>query len=128
MDPFDAGQAQRGDGSTAQSSEREDREGGEAQWVGVSTHAVLAADDPANLGDSAPAEGVHDQMLDEWAAEEGQNPLEDRQEAVRRVNAWNQGELDLGMLRLTSLPPLPAGLHLLDASFNRLTSLPENSP
>lgn len=128
MDPFDAGQAQRGDGSTAQSSEREDREGGEAQWVGVSTHAVLAADDPANLGDSAPAEGVHDQMLDEWAAEEGQNPLEDRQEAVRRVNAWNQGELDLGMLRLTSLPPLPAGLHLLDASFNRLTSLPETLP
>ncbi|QIG97693.1 MULTISPECIES: NEL-type E3 ubiquitin ligase domain-containing protein [unclassified Bradyrhizobium] len=127
MDPFDAGQAQRGDGSTAESSEREDREGEEAQWVGVLTHAVLAADDPANLGVSAP-EGGHDQMLEEWAVEEGQNPLEDRQEAVRRVNAWNQGELNLGMLRLTSLPPLPAGLHLLDASFNRLTSLPETLP
>ncbi|WP_375779357.1 NEL-type E3 ubiquitin ligase domain-containing protein [Bradyrhizobium sp. ma5] len=136
MDPFDAGQVQRGDGSTTESSAREDRDGEEAQWVGVLTHAVLAADDPANLEDSAPAEGAHDQMLEEWAVEEGQNPLEDRQEAVRRVNAWNQGErdlgmlrlLDLGMLRLTSLPPLPAGLHLLDASFNRLTSLPETLP
>ncbi|GMO54072.1 NEL-type E3 ubiquitin ligase domain-containing protein [Bradyrhizobium ottawaense] len=127
MDPFDAGQAQRGNGST-ESSGREDREGEEAQWVGVLTHAVLAADDPANLGDSAPAEGGYDQMLEEWAAEEGQNPLEDRQEAVRRVNAWNQGELNLAMLRLTSLPPLPAGLHSLDASFNRLTSLPETLP
>ncbi|MET4331950.1 hypothetical protein ABIB80_007812 [Bradyrhizobium sp. i1.15.2] len=128
MDPFDAGQVQRGDGSTPESSEREGREGEEAQWVGVLTHAVLAADDPASLGDSAPAEGGHDQMLEEWAAEEGRNPREDRQEAVRRVNAWNQGELDLRMLRLTSLPPLPAGLYLLDASFNRLTSLPETLP
>ncbi|MGY4353622.1 hypothetical protein ACVWZR_002612 [Bradyrhizobium sp. i1.3.1] len=128
MDPFDAGQAQRGDGSTPESSEREGREGEEAQWVGVLTHAVLAADDPASLGDSAPAEGGHDQMLEEWAADEGRTPLENRQEAVRRVNAWNQGELDLGMLRLTSLPPLPAGLYFLDASFNRLTSLPETLP
>ncbi|MET4519474.1 NEL-type E3 ubiquitin ligase domain-containing protein [Bradyrhizobium sp. I1.7.5] len=128
MDPFDAGQAQCGDGSTPESSEREGREGEEAQWVGVLTHAVLAADDPASLGDSAPAEGGHDQMLEEWAADEGRTPLENRQEAVRRVNAWNQGELDLGMLRLTSLPPLPAGLYFLDASFNRLTSLPETLP
>ncbi|MBO4227558.1 NEL-type E3 ubiquitin ligase domain-containing protein [Bradyrhizobium neotropicale] len=124
MDPFEAGQIQRGSGVPSASSEQESRENeAAAQWDGV----VMGC--AANSADSAHAEGDEDEALEHWAAEPEVGPLEDREEAVRRVNARGEAtRLDLESLFLTSLPRLPTGIVVLDVPFNRLTTLPNSLP
>lgn len=56
-------------------------------------------------------------------------PLEDRDEAARRVNALGEdGILNLESLSLTSLPRLPSEIVVLDVPFNRVTNLPDELP
>ena len=45
--------------------------------------------------------------------------------ALERIRNCVDGEVDLSMLGLTELPPLPEGLEHLTCSFNRLTTLPK---
>ncbi|UFW51378.1 MULTISPECIES: NEL-type E3 ubiquitin ligase domain-containing protein [Bradyrhizobium] len=124
MDPFEAGQSQRGGGisSTSSGQERGENEAA-AQWNAVVTgHA-------ANSGNSAHTEDVEGEVLENWAAEPEVGPLEDREEAVRRVNAIGEAiTLDLESLSLTSLPRLPSAIVVLDVPFNRLTTLPDSLP
>ncbi|WP_128917239.1 hypothetical protein [Bradyrhizobium nanningense] len=121
MDPFEAGQIQRGGGIPSASSGQEAGENGAAAaWNAVVTgHA-------ANSGDSAPAEENEGEVLENWAAEPEVGPLEDRDEAVSRVNSLGETTtLDLGSLSLTSLPSLPSAIVALDVPFNRLATLPD---
>ncbi|SFQ08845.1 C-terminal novel E3 ligase, LRR-interacting [Bradyrhizobium sp. Ghvi] len=101
---------------------------------------------------AAEAAASQEEVLADWAAEDGQGQDEDRQQAVSRTRAWRgtgdlNEPLDLSSLsltalsasilawlrrlnvdnnQLTSLPePLPATLQELDASGNRLTHLPD---
>ncbi|WP_050421299.1 NEL-type E3 ubiquitin ligase domain-containing protein [Bradyrhizobium tropiciagri] len=122
MDPFEAGQIQRHGGMPSASSEQEGRQNeAAAQWQGIAAGYAAA--------DSDHAEANEDQALENWAAEPEVGPLEDREEAVRRVNARGEAPtLDLESLFLTGLPRLPDDIVVLDIPFNRLTSLPDNLP
>ncbi|KRP97701.1 hypothetical protein AOQ73_21220 [Bradyrhizobium pachyrhizi] len=123
MDSFQERQIQRGGANPSASSGQEDRENEAAQWDGVVSGY---AEGPA---DSAQADGEIDQALENWAAEQQVGPLEDREEAVRRVNARDEAaRLDLESLSLTSLPRLPTEIVVLEVPFNRLTSLPDSLP
>ncbi|SCB55189.1 type III secretion system effector, E3 ubiquitin ligase YopM/NopM family [Bradyrhizobium shewense] len=124
MDPFEAGQIQRGGRIPSASSGQEGGENGAAaRWNAVMTGYA------ANSGDSAHAEENEDEVLENWAAETEVGPLEDREEAVRRVNARGEAtRLDLESLSLTSLPRLPTSIVVLDVPFNRLTTLPDSLP
>ncbi|MDA9537271.1 hypothetical protein ACM41_13910 [Bradyrhizobium sp. CCBAU 21362] len=124
MDRFQAEQIQRGDVIPSGSSEQEDPgSGATAQWDGVVTSYA------ANSADSAHAEGDENEVLEHWAAEPEVGPLEDREEAVRRLNARGEAtRVDLESLSLTSLPRLPTGIVVLDVPFNRLTTLPDSLP
>ncbi|MCP2223698.1 NEL-type E3 ubiquitin ligase domain-containing protein [Bradyrhizobium elkanii] len=123
MDPFEAGQIQRGGGIPSASSGQEGGENGAAaQWNTVATGYA------ANSEDSAHAEDDHE-GLENWAAEPEVGPLEDREEAVRRLNARGEAtRLDLESLSLTSLPRLPTGIVVLDVPLNRLTTLSVRLP
>ncbi|MCA6104029.1 NEL-type E3 ubiquitin ligase domain-containing protein [Bradyrhizobium australafricanum] len=123
MDSFQERQIQRGGANPSASSGQEDRENEAAQWEGaVSGYAEGPAD-------STQADGEIDQALENWAAEQQVGPLEDREEAVRRVNARHESaRLDLESLSLTSLPRLPTEIVVLEVPFNRLTSLPDGLP
>ncbi|MGY3533247.1 MULTISPECIES: NEL-type E3 ubiquitin ligase domain-containing protein [Bradyrhizobium] len=124
MDPFEAGQIQRGGGVPSASSGQEGgQNGAAAQWNAVVTGYA------ANSGHSVHAENDEDEVLENWAAEPQVGPLEDRDEAVRRVNALGEATtLNLESLSLTSLPRLPSAIVLLDLPFNRLTTLPDSLP
>ncbi|SDE69422.1 C-terminal novel E3 ligase, LRR-interacting [Bradyrhizobium brasilense] len=124
MDSFQERQIQRGSASLSASSGQTDRENeASAQWDGVVSGY---AESPA---DSAHANGEIDQTLENWAAEQHVGPLEDREEALRRVNARDEvARLDLESLSLTSLPRLPTEIVVLEVPFNRLTSLPDGLP
>ncbi|WP_439402720.1 NEL-type E3 ubiquitin ligase domain-containing protein [Bradyrhizobium sp. DASA03068] len=83
----------------------------------------------ANSGHSIHAAAEEDETLENWAAEQHVGPLEDREEAARRVNALGEDAmLDLQSLSLTSLPRLPGEIVVLDVPFNRLTNLPDELP
>ncbi|WP_246787958.1 NEL-type E3 ubiquitin ligase domain-containing protein [Bradyrhizobium sp. CCBAU 53421] len=78
-----------------------------------------------------------DQLLEGWAAEEGQGEHEDRQEAVGRTRALRDAAanedvaqwLELSSLSLTSLSAaLPPRLQRLTVNDNQLTSLPAALP
>ncbi|TGN74162.1 hypothetical protein EOW77_0034210 [Bradyrhizobium yuanmingense] len=124
MDPFETGHIQRNGGIPSVSSGQQDGQNEDAaQW-----NAVVAGS-AANPGDSAHTEGAGDQLLEIWAAEPEVGPLEDREEAVRRVNTLGETTtLDLGSLSLTSLPRLANAVVALDVPFNRLTTLPVSLP
>ncbi|MGY4199072.1 NEL-type E3 ubiquitin ligase domain-containing protein [Bradyrhizobium sp. USDA 4520] len=124
MDPFEAGQIQRGGGIPSASSGQEGgQNGAAAQWNAVVTGYA------ANSGHSAHAEDDEEEVLENWAAEPEVGPLEDREEAVRRVNAIGEAvTLNLESLSLTSLPRLPSAIVVLDLPFNRLTTLPDSLP
>ncbi|MCC8972021.1 NEL-type E3 ubiquitin ligase domain-containing protein [Bradyrhizobium brasilense] len=124
MDPFEAGHIQRGGGIPSASSGQEGgQNGAAAQWNAVVTGYA------ANSGHSADAENDEDEVLENWAAEPEVGPLEDRDEAVRRVNAIGEAvTLNLESLSLTSLPRVPSAIVVLDLPFNRLTTLPDSLP
>ncbi|WP_439397697.1 NEL-type E3 ubiquitin ligase domain-containing protein [Bradyrhizobium sp. PMVTL-01] len=83
----------------------------------------------ANSGHSTHAAAEQDEALENWAAEPHVGPLEDRDEAARRVNALGEdGILNLESLSLTSLPRLPSEIVVLDVPLNRLTNLPDELP
>ncbi|MEY9181929.1 MULTISPECIES: hypothetical protein [Bradyrhizobium] len=120
MDPFEAGPILRGDGISSNEQEGQENEAG-AQWDGVLTGYDVA--------DSAHAEDDQDQTVENWAAERDVGPLEDREEALTRLNLseFNQ-HLDLESLSLTSLPRFSTDLRRIDVPFNRLTRLPHTLP
>ncbi|WP_371929967.1 NEL-type E3 ubiquitin ligase domain-containing protein [Bradyrhizobium sp. CCGUVB1N3] len=95
---------------------------------------ISAAGDPTNREARASRETAQDQVLEGWAADDGQGEQENRQEAVRRTRAWldaaaAHAPLDLSFLSLTALPAaFPAGLLRLDVQDNQLTTLPDNLP
>ncbi|MDA9405373.1 NEL-type E3 ubiquitin ligase domain-containing protein [Bradyrhizobium sp. CCBAU 45384] len=124
MDPFEPGQIRHGGGIPSASSRQEGAEGGgAAQWDAFVTGYA------ANSGHSTHAAAEQDEALENWAAEPHVGPLEDRDEAARRVNALGEDAiLDLGSLSLTSLPRLPSQIVVLDVPFNRLTNLPDELP
>ncbi|MGY3034124.1 Leucine-rich repeat (LRR) protein [Bradyrhizobium sp. USDA 4354] len=124
MDPFEAGQIQRGGGiPSASSGQERGQNEAAAQWNAVVTGQG------ANSGDSAHTEDDEGEVLENWAAEPEVGPLEDREEAVRRVTAIGEAiTLDLESLSLTSLPRLPSAIVVLDVPFNRLTTLPDSLP
>ncbi|MBP0111084.1 NEL-type E3 ubiquitin ligase domain-containing protein [Bradyrhizobium vignae] len=124
MDPFETGQIRRGDDIPSASSGQEGAENeAAAQW-----NAAVAGH-PARSGDSANTEDDEAEVLENWAAEPEVGPLEDREEAARRVNAMGEAvSLDLESLSLTSLPRLPSAILVLDVPFNRLTTLPDSLP
>ncbi|MCP3471458.1 E3 ubiquitin--protein ligase [Bradyrhizobium sp. CCGUVB1N3] len=136
------GQDQPGDGVTTVSSERDQQPGclctltrAATQWVGSLTRArISAAGDPTNREARASRETAQDQVLEGWAADDGQGEQENRQEAVRRTRAWldaaaAHAPLDLSFLSLTALPAaFPAGLLRLEVQDNQLTSLPNVLP
>ncbi|UFW51030.1 MULTISPECIES: NEL-type E3 ubiquitin ligase domain-containing protein [Bradyrhizobium] len=137
---------QLGAGTPSAASDSESSEQGSpaaSQWGEALTDVQASA---------AEAAASQDEVLADWAAEDGQGQHEDRQQAVSRTRAWRgtgdlNEPLDLSSLsltalsasilaglrrlnvdnnQLTSLPePLPATLQELDASGNRLTHLPE---
>nr|WP_265440833.1 hypothetical protein [Bradyrhizobium sp. SEMIA] len=137
---------QLGAGTPSAASDSESSEQGSpaaSQWGEALTDVQASA---------AEAAASQDEVLADWAAEDGQRQHEDRQQAVSRTRAWRgtgdlNEPLDLSSLsltalsasilaglrrlnvdnnQLTSLPePLPATLQELDASGNRLTHLPE---
>ncbi|UVO35630.1 hypothetical protein KUL72_30040 [Bradyrhizobium arachidis] len=124
MDPFEAGQIRRGGGIPSASSRQEGAEdGGAAQWDAFVTGFA------ANSGDPTHAAAEEDEALENWAAEQHVGPLEDREEAARRLNALAEDAiLNLESLSLTSLPRLPSEIVVLDVPFNRLTTLPDELP
>ncbi|WP_342723965.1 NEL-type E3 ubiquitin ligase domain-containing protein [Bradyrhizobium sp. B097] len=145
---MDTGQAQRGITIAPEASERAHRQGclcgltrAATEWVGALTRARAPAADPAgnptNAAGPAARERSLDQLLEGWAAEEGQGEHEDRQEAVRRTRALRDAAanvdvppwLELSSLSLTSLSAaFPAGLLRLTVDDNQLTSLPAPLP
>ncbi|WP_172889748.1 NEL-type E3 ubiquitin ligase domain-containing protein [Bradyrhizobium sp. ORS 285] len=122
MNPFETGQVQPGAGIPPESSGQEGgQNGAAAQWNAVVTGH-------ANCAPSADA-GANNEALEDWAAEPEAGILEDRDEAVRRVNALGENVwLNLESLFLTSLPRLPSAIVQLDVPFNRLTTLPDSLP
>ncbi|WGR73071.1 MULTISPECIES: NEL-type E3 ubiquitin ligase domain-containing protein [unclassified Bradyrhizobium] len=124
MDPIETGHIQSNGGIPSVSSGQQDGQDEDAaQWNAVVTGSA------ANSRDSAHIEGEGDEVLENWAAEPEVGPLEDREEAVRRVNTLGETTtLDLGSLSLTSLPRLPSIIVALDVPFNRLTTLPDSLP
>ncbi|WP_271520899.1 hypothetical protein [Bradyrhizobium sp. CCBAU 53380] len=102
MDPFEAGQILRWDGIPSKGQEGQENQAG-AQWDGV-----LTGHDAA---DSAHAEVDQHQTFENWAAERDVGPLEDREEALARINLSKRDQhLDLGSLSLTSLPGFSTGI------------------
>jgi Leucine-rich repeat (LRR) protein len=82
-----------------------------------------------DAADSAHAEDDQDQTVENWAAERDVGPLEDREEALTRLNLSERDQhLDVGSLSLTSLPRFSTDLRQIDVSFNRLTRLPDSLP
>ncbi|SFN91017.1 type III secretion system effector, E3 ubiquitin ligase YopM/NopM family [Bradyrhizobium sp. Rc3b] len=83
---------------------------------------------------TAEAAASQDQVLTDWAAEDGQGQYEDRQQAVSRTRAWRgtgdlNEPLDLSSLSLTALSAsILAGLRRLNVDENQLNSLPETLP
>ncbi|SDD79802.1 C-terminal novel E3 ligase, LRR-interacting [Bradyrhizobium brasilense] len=125
MDPFERRQIQPGGGFFRSTSSRQEAEqsGPQAQWDAFLTGYA------ADSGGSAHAEDVDHEVLENWATESEVGPLENREGAVRRLNARGEAtRLNLGGLRLTRLPPLPNAIVVLDVGFNRLTSLPDSLP
>ncbi|MDD1523503.1 MULTISPECIES: NEL-type E3 ubiquitin ligase domain-containing protein [Bradyrhizobium] len=125
MDPFETGQIPPGGGIPSASSQQEGAEDGRgaAQWDAFVTGFA------ANSGHSTHTATEADETLENWASEQHVGPLEDRDEAARRVNALGEDAmLDLQSLSLTSLPRLPSEIVVLDVPFNRLTNLPDELP
>ncbi|GLR89615.1 putative E3 ubiquitin-protein ligase [Bradyrhizobium iriomotense] len=121
-------QAQLGAGTSSEASDSENyepRSPAAARWGDALTDARASATNPASS---------QDQVLASWAAEEGRDADEDRQQAVSRTTAWQQeGDLnetlDLSSLSLTTLPvPLPAGLRRLNVDDNQLNSVTDTLP
>ena len=80
---------------------------------------------------AAGAVASPEEVLANWAAEDGQGQHGDRQQAVSRTSAWrgtgdlNQ-PLDLSSRSLTALPaPILAEVRRLNVDHNQLDSLPE---
>ncbi|MBB4365346.1 hypothetical protein GGD65_006412 [Bradyrhizobium sp. CIR18] len=124
MDPFEAGQIRRRENiSSASSGQDAGGDGGAAQWDEVVTGFA------SNSGHSPHGAAEEDEGLENWVAEQDVGPLEDREEAARRMNALGEDAiLDLESLSLTSLPRLPSEIVVLDVPFNRLTNLPDELP
>ncbi|SFJ85229.1 Leucine-rich repeat (LRR) protein [Bradyrhizobium sp. Gha] len=94
-----------------------------AQWD------TIAADLAANSGHLARGAAEDEDELENWVAEQHVGPLEDREEAARRINERTEDAiLGLQSLSLTSLPRLPNEIVVLDVPFNRLTNLPDELP
>lgn len=83
---------------------------------------------------AAEAAASQDEVLTDWAAEDGQGQHEDRQQAVSRTRAWRgtgdlNEPLDLSSLSLTALSAsILVGLRRLNVDDNQLNSLPETIP
>lgn len=83
---------------------------------------------------AAEAVAWQEEVLADWAAEDGQAQHEDRQQAVSLTRAWRStGDLDeplaLSSLSLTTLTaPILAGVRRLNVDNNQLASLPEHLP
>ncbi|MDA9443269.1 E3 ubiquitin--protein ligase [Bradyrhizobium sp. CCBAU 51745] len=83
---------------------------------------------------AAEAAAWQEEVLADWAAEDGQGQREDRQQAVSRTRAWRgTGDLEeplgLSSLFLTALSaPILAGVRSLNVDNNWLASLPEHLP
>ncbi|MDA9476853.1 hypothetical protein XI03_20625 [Bradyrhizobium sp. CCBAU 65884] len=125
MDPFETGQIRPDGGIPSASSQQEGAEDGRGatQWDAFVTGFA------ANSGHSTHAAAEEDETLENWASDQHVGPLEDRDEAARRVNALGEDAmLDLQSLSLTSLPRLPSEIVVLDVPFNRLTNLPDELP
>ncbi|OPY95976.1 E3 ubiquitin--protein ligase [Bradyrhizobium sacchari] len=119
---------QLGAGTPSATSDSESSEPGSpvaSQW-GEALRDVHAS--------AAEVAAWHEEMLADWAAEDGQGQHEDRQQAVSRTRAWRgTGELDeplgLSSLSLTALSaPILAGVRRLNVENNQLASLPERLP
>ncbi|NYG45198.1 Leucine-rich repeat (LRR) protein [Bradyrhizobium sp. IAR9] len=117
---------QLGAGTPSATSDSESSEPGSpaaSQWGEALTDVQASA---------AEAAASQDEMLTDWAAENGQGQHEDRQQAVTR--AWRGAgdlnePLDLSSLSLTALSAsIPAGLRRLNVDDNQLNSLPETLP
>ncbi|MGY3131320.1 hypothetical protein ACVWZM_002002 [Bradyrhizobium sp. USDA 4501] len=86
------------------------------------------------MTDAQASADLPDQVLTDWAAEDGQGQHEDRQQAVSRMRAWRytgdlNEPLDLSSLSLATLAaPIPAGLRCLNVDNNQLNSLPGTLP
>ncbi|MEY9590807.1 hypothetical protein ABIA06_003098 [Bradyrhizobium yuanmingense] len=125
MDPFEAGQIRPDGGIPSASSQQEGAEDarGTAQWDAFVTGFAANARHPTH------AAAEEDETLENWASEQHVGPLEDREEAARRVNALGEDAmLDLQSLSLTSLPRLPSEIVVLEVPFNRLSNLPDELP
>ncbi|SCB31456.1 C-terminal novel E3 ligase, LRR-interacting [Bradyrhizobium shewense] len=117
---------QLGAGTPSATSDSESSEPGSppaSQWGEALTDVQASA---------AEAAASQEEMLTDWAAENGQGQHEDRQQAVTR--AWRGAgdlnePLDLSSLSLTALSAsIPAGLRRLNVDDNQLDSLPETLP
>ncbi|RZN12699.1 E3 ubiquitin--protein ligase [Bradyrhizobium genosp. SA-3] len=119
---------QLGAGTPSATSDSESSEPGSpaaSQWGEALTDVQASA---------AEAAASQDEVLADWAAEDGQGQHEDRQQAVSRTRAWRgtgdlNEPLDLSSLSLTALSAsILAGLRRLNVDDNQLDSLPETLP
>ncbi|SDG85259.1 type III secretion system effector, E3 ubiquitin ligase YopM/NopM family [Bradyrhizobium sp. Rc2d] len=119
---------QLGAGTPSATSDSESSEPGSpavSQWGEALTDVQASA---------AEAAASPDEVLADWAAEDGQGQHEDRQQAVSRTRAWRgtgdlNEPLDLSSLSLTALSAsILAGLRRLNVDDNQLDSLPETLP
>ncbi|MCA1384241.1 E3 ubiquitin--protein ligase [Bradyrhizobium sp. NBAIM03] len=119
---------QLGPGTPSATSNSESSELGSAgasQWGEALTDVQASA---------AEATAWQEEVLTDWAAEDGQGQNEDRQQAVSRTRAWRRAGdinelLDLSSLSLTALSaPILAGVRRLNVDDNQLNSLPERLP
>ncbi|AJA67112.1 E3 ubiquitin--protein ligase [Bradyrhizobium japonicum] len=123
---MNTGQAQWSAGSSSAASE----EGEQESYLSGFSRAVADLLE-AMTGYRTPA-SARAQLLDNWAAEEGQGEAENRRQGRARIRgADNTGShsLDLSSLSLTALPAaLPPRLLELRARHNELSSLPASFP
>ncbi|UWU76101.1 NEL-type E3 ubiquitin ligase domain-containing protein [Bradyrhizobium huanghuaihaiense] len=119
---------QLGSGTPSATSDSEGSELGSpaaSQWGEALTDVQASATEAA---------AWQEEVLTDWAAEDGQGQNEDRQQAVSRTRAWRRtGDLNellgLSSLSLTALSaPVLAGVRRLNVDGNQLASLPERLP
>ncbi|MGY3033728.1 hypothetical protein ACVIIV_002898 [Bradyrhizobium sp. USDA 4354] len=119
---------QLGAGTPSATSDSESSEPGSPaalQWGEALTDVQASA---------AEAAASQDEVLADWAAENGQGQHENRLQAVSRTRAWRgtgdlNEPLDLSSLSLTALSAsILAGLRRLNVDDNQLDSLPETLP